>query len=145
MFLLVITSTTVYAEETGLTSFPEPVDPNSWVLPEVMTWDDYRPVPGIDWRDADIEPERVLRGALVIVDFPDREFILSQPIGSDVAGNPIAIGNVPREEIGDFWVNFLDTPQPLNNYRTMNEYWRENSYGKWQMEIDSFGPYPYGF
>ena len=145
MFLLVITSTTVYAEETGLTSFPEPVDPNSWVLPEEMTWDDYRPVPGIDWRDADIEPERVLRGALVIVDFPDREFILSQPIGSDVAGNPIAIGNVPREEIGDFWVNFLDTPQPLNNYRTMNEYWRENSYGKWQMEIDSFGPYRMDF
>ncbi|MGA5691711.1 M6 family metalloprotease domain-containing protein [Cytobacillus pseudoceanisediminis] len=140
-FLLLTVSSAAYAEKPGLGDFPDPADAQSWELPENMTWEDYRPVPGIDWRTADIEPERVLRGALVIVDFPDREFILSQPEGSEVAGNPIGTGNIPRDEIGQFWVDFLNKPQPLNNYRTINEYWRENSYGKWAVELDSFGTY----
>ncbi|KAF0822781.1 M6 family metalloprotease domain-containing protein [Cytobacillus firmus] len=139
--LLMTISSAAYAEKPGLEDFPEPADGQSWELPEDMTWEDYRPVPGIDWRTADIEPERVLRGALVIVDFPDREFILSQPEGSEVAGNPIGTGNIPRDEIGQFWVDFLNKPQPLNNHRTINEYWRENSYGKWAVELDSFGTY----
>ncbi|WP_226619556.1 M6 family metalloprotease domain-containing protein [Cytobacillus firmus] len=139
--LLMTISSAAYAEKPGLEDFPEPADGQSWKLPEDMTWEDYRPVPGIDWRTADIEPERVLRGALVIVDFPDREFILSQPEGSEVAGNPIGTGNISRDEIGQFWVDFLNKPQPLNNHRTINEYWRENSYGKWAVELDSFGTY----
>ncbi|UYG97389.1 M6 family metalloprotease domain-containing protein [Cytobacillus firmus] len=139
--LLMTISSAAYAEKPGLEDFPEPADVQSWELPEDMTWEDYRPVPGIDWRTADIEPERVLRGALVIVDFPDREFILSQPEGSEVAGNPIGTGNIPRDEIGQFWVDFLNKPQPMNNHRTINEYWRENSYGKWAVELDSFGTY----
>lgn len=139
--LLMTISSAAYAEKPGLEDFPEPADVQSWELPEDMTWEDYLPVPGIDWRTADIEPERVLRGALVIVDFPDREFILSQPEGSEVAGNPIGTGNIPRDEIGQFWVDFLNKPQPLNNHRTINEYWRENSYGKWAVELDSFGTY----
>lgn len=143
--LLFVVPTNAFAEKPGLTAFPEPVDPRSWVLPENMTWNDYKPLPGIDWRSANIQPERVLKGALIIVDFPDREFILSRSVGSEIAGNPIGVGNVPREKIGDFWVNFLNKPQPLNNYRTINEYWRENSYGKWAVELDSFGPYRMDF
>lgn len=139
VFLLIL-STTVYTA-SGLSSFPDPIDSQSWVLPEDMTWDDYQPIPGIDWRDADVEPERLLKGALVVVDFPDREFILSQPTGSGLAGNPVSIGNIPRDEIGDFWVDFLNKPQPLNNNRSINEFWRENSFGKWGVELDSFGPY----
>lgn len=134
-------SSAAYAEKPGMADFPEPADPQSWVLPEDMTWEDYRPVPGINWHTAEIKPERVLRGALVIVDFPDREFILSHAEGTEIAGNPIGTGNIPRDEIGQFWVNFLNKPQPLNNYRTINEYWRENSYGKWAVELDSFGTY----
>ncbi|MED3574025.1 M6 family metalloprotease domain-containing protein [Cytobacillus praedii] len=140
-FILLMVSSAAYAEKPGMEDFPEAADPQSWVLPEDMTWEDYRPVPGINWHTADIKPERVLRGALVIVDFPDREFILSQPEGTEIAGNPIGTGNIPRDEIGQFWVNFLNKPQPLNNYRTINEYWRENSYGKWAVELDSFGTY----
>lgn len=139
LFLMLL-STTVNAAPSGLTTFPDPVDSQSWVLPEDMTWDDYRPVPGIDWRDTDIEPERVLKGALVVVDFQDRDFILSQEEGSELAGNPV-YGNVPREEIPEFWEDFLNKPQPLNNNRSINEFWRENSFGKWAVEIDAFGPY----
>ena len=125
----------------GLRTFPEPVDEQSWKLPRDMTWEEYKPVPGIDWRDTDIEPERVIKGALVIVDFPDREFILSQEEESEIAGNPIDVGSIPRDEIGQFWLDFLNTPQKLNNYRTIDEYWRENSYGKWAIDLDAFGTY----
>lgn len=138
-------STTAYAAKPGLESFPEPVDSQSWVLPHDMTWDDYRPVPGIDWKTSDIKPERVIKGALIIVDFPDREFMLSQPEGSEIAGNPIGTGNIPRDQLGKFWVDFLSKPQPLNNYSTVNDYWRENSYGKWKIELDAFGPYRMDF
>ncbi|SFB07716.1 M6 family metalloprotease domain-containing protein [Lentibacillus halodurans] len=140
-FLLTFMSaTSVFAAQPGLPSFPEPEDTQSWVLPEDMTWDDYKSVPGIDWRNTDVEPDRVLKGALVVVDFPDREFILSQEEGSELAGNPIN-GNIPREDVPEFWENFLTEPQPLNNYRSIDEFWRENSYGKWAVEIDAFGTY----
>ncbi|MBB6451284.1 M6 family metalloprotease-like protein [Geomicrobium halophilum] len=131
---------TAYAH-AGLSEFPDPVDEESWVLPRDMTWDDYQPVPGIDWRDTEIEADREIRGALILVDFPDQEFILSQPEGSDPAGNPIAASEIPEEELGEWWEDFLNTPQSLNNYRTVDEFWRENSYGGWAVELDAFGPY----
>ncbi|GHH96930.1 M6 family metalloprotease domain-containing protein [Neobacillus kokaensis] len=134
-------SSTAYADQPGLSDFPEPVDPQSWVLPRDMSWSDYRPVPGIDWNKSDIKAERVIRGALIIVDFQDRDFILSEPEGSEIAGNPIGTGKIPRDQIGKFWENFLNKPSALNNYRTVNEYWRENSFGKWQIEVKSFGTY----
>ena len=128
------------ADEPGLTSFPEPVDSESWVLPSDMTWDDFRSVPGITWQDVDVEPERVLKGALVLADFSDQEFIVTQPVGSDVAGNP-QIGDVANEDLREFWLDYLNTPQPMNNYRTISDYWTENSNGKWKVELDAFGPY----
>ncbi|WP_232423552.1 MULTISPECIES: hypothetical protein [Bacillus] len=88
VFVLMSISSTVYAKQPGLSSFPKPVDTQSWVLPRDMIWKDYKPIPGIDWQKSTIEPERVLRGALIIVDFPDQEFIISQSKGSEIAGNP---------------------------------------------------------
>ena len=134
-------STTVYAEQPGLSNFPEPADAQSWVLPRDMTWKDYKPVPGVDWNTSDIKADRVIRGSLIIVDFQDRDFILNQPEGSELAGNPIGTGKIPRDQIGKFWEDFLNKPSALNNYRTVNEYWRENSFGKWKIELKSFGTY----
>ncbi|WP_227003923.1 FIMAH domain-containing protein [Salicibibacter halophilus] len=134
-------SQTAYANEVGLAEFPAPVDDESWVLPRDMTWDDYQSVPGINWQDTDIEPDREIRGAIILVDFPDQEFILTEPEGSDPAGNPIDASEVPEEELGDWWEDFLNTPQELNNHRTVDEFWMENSYGEWGVELDAFGPY----
>ena len=138
---LLLFSPTVFAAPSGLDSFPDAVDSETWVLPEDMEWDDYQAVPGVNWNEVTAEPERLLKGALVLVDFADQEFISSLPEGSDEAGNPIGSGDIPREELGQFWEDFLNKPQELNHYRTINEYWRENSYGKWGVEIDAFGPY----
>lgn len=138
-FLMVL-SPSVFAAPSGLPAFPEAVDTETWQLPEDITWDDYKPVPGIDWNEADVEPEKVLKGALIVVDYQDRDFISSMEEGSELAGNPV-LGDIPREDIPEFWENFLNTPQPLNNYRTIDEYWKENSFGKWSVELDSYGPY----
>ncbi|MBU5466873.1 M6 family metalloprotease domain-containing protein [Virgibacillus sp. MSJ-26] len=138
---LSISPTTFAAEHSGLDEFPKAVDKESWVLPEDMAWEDYNPIPGIDWNNAPVDPERTIKGAIVLVDFQDQEFISSQTKGSDVAGNPVNKGDVPREELSEYWVDFLNKPQMLNNYRTIDEYWRENSFGKWGVDLDGFGPY----
>lgn len=124
-----------------LSDFPYP-DQSSWVLPKVMTWEDYRAIPNVNWNEMDeVKPERELKGALILVDFPDREFILTQPEASDFAGNPVGIGGIKREDLPEWWVDFLNKPQELNNYRTLNEYWRENSFGKWSVDLEAFGVY----
>ncbi|MCM3740623.1 M6 family metalloprotease domain-containing protein [Oceanobacillus luteolus] len=138
--LLALSSPVAFAAEPGLDNLPGPVDPQSWVNPDDMTWNDYIQVPGIDWNTADFEPETELKGALILVDFPDQDFILTQPKGSEIAGNP-QIDAVPREELGEWWKDFLNTPSELNNYQTIDGFWKENSQGKWGVSLDSFGPY----
>ncbi|RYG74171.1 M6 family metalloprotease domain-containing protein [Lentibacillus lipolyticus] len=141
VFLFVFSSAaTVYEAKPGQASFPKPVDTESWVLPENMTWEDYKPVPGYDWKDVDIKPEKELKGALIVVDFPDREFIITQEEESGLAGNPIN-GGIPREDVPQYWEDFLMKPQKLNNFTTINQFWRENSFGKWAVDIDAFGTY----
>lgn len=128
------------AAQPGLPEFPESIDEESWMLPRDQTWEDFNELPGKGWDEVDAEPERVLKGALVLVDFPDLQFqVLNEP-GTDPAGNP-QIGNVPEDELVDFWLDYLNTPQELNNYRTISDFWTENSYGKWQVELDGYGVY----
>lgn len=148
--LLIFSSTISFAETQntsdqgtpGLTDFPDPIDDESWVLPREMTWDDYRPIPGIDWNNSDlIDPELEIKGAIILVDFPDQKFILSQPEGSDPAGNPVGVGEIPRDDLPQWWEDYLNTPQEINNYSTIDGYWKENSFGKWSVDLTSFGVY----
>ncbi len=138
--MLSISSTAAFAKEPGLDKMPEPVDPQSWVNPEDMTWNDYKQIPGIDWNNTDIKPETELKGALILVDFPDQDFILSKPKGSELIGNP-QVDAVPREEMGEWWKEFLNVPSELNNYQTIDSFWKENSNGKWGVSLESYGPY----
>jgi hypothetical protein len=86
----------------GLATAPRPVDPQSWVLPADMSWHDYRPIPGFNWADDHRQPPKKLRAALILGDFSDRQFLVTRPKGSDVIGNPIGAGGVPRAKVGDF-------------------------------------------
>jgi M6 family metalloprotease-like protein len=128
------------AKPTGLKRPPLPIDPQSWVLPENMTWSDYRPIPGFDWVDEN-QPPKKLRAALILADFPDREFIATRRRRSDPMGNPVRAGGVPRDEVGEFYKDLLNTPQALNHGRTINEYWLEDSYGLVGIDMEPFGPY----
>ncbi len=126
----------------GLDTFPDPVDPQSWELPEWQTWEDYRPIPGVDWNASDRQPVKKIRAALILGDFEDRPFIVTQPEGSELFGNPIGVGEVPEDQVGDFYADVLiREPSALNRGHTVNEYWLEDSYGVVGVDADAFGPY----
>ena len=165
LITLISVGTAQTAEPKGLASMPDPIDPQSWQLQEDMTWDDLTPNPVIDWMkelnpDGIINPKAAgnkepIKGALLLVDFWDRPFITSQPVGSDMLGyylhnpdgslqdtithNPII--HVDKEELAKWMADFIGKPQAINHALSVDGYWRENSYGKWAIEVDAFGPY----
>ncbi|MCL1975554.1 MAG: immune inhibitor A, partial [Firmicutes bacterium] len=97
-----------------------------------------------------------IRGALILVDFIDRPFISSEALGSNLFGfglstgrgfsetitnNPI-LNHPERETLAAWWADYLNSKTGEgNNGTTINEFWRENSYGKWGVELIGFGPY----
>jgi M6 family metalloprotease-like protein len=109
-------------------SLPPDVDPISYVLPEHMTWDDYRPVPGYDWTNPAYSPPKKIRAALILADFEDQEFVAKERGFTD--------------DPADFYKRFLITePSELNNFHTVDEYWLEDSYGLVGIDAEAFGPY----
>jgi M6 family metalloprotease-like protein len=129
------------AAQQGLEAPPGPMDPSSWELPEHMTWADYTPIPGFDWEDPARQPVKKLRAALILGDFKDRPFLVTSPTGADPMGNPVQAGGIAREDVGQFYEDLFNKPQPLNHGHTLNEYWLENSFGLIGVDMDPFGPY----
>ena len=122
-------------------SLPGPLDRQMVQDQDDMTWDDYRPIPGKEWADPDLVPERGFRIALVAVDFPDQPFVMTMPRYSDMFGNP-QINPVKREEIPQFYSDFFFKPGEVNKGQTINGYWMEQSRGKFGITaLDPYGPY----
>jgi M6 family metalloprotease-like protein len=106
-----------------------------------MTWDDYRPIPGHDWADRSLVPDREFRIALVAIDFEDQPFVITQPRGSDPFGNP-QIDPIDREDVPQFYADFFLEPSEVNNGQTINGYWMEQSRGRFGITVvEPFGPY----
>lgn len=122
---------------------PEPVDPESWLFPEWHeSWEDYREVPGVDWREPPMPAQVTFNGALVLADFADRDFLVTMPAGSDVFGLPTEeASDIPRDEVAGYYHDFLMTPNEVNQFRTIDEFWRENSYGRYGIDLEPYGPY----
>ncbi|MDL9977998.1 hypothetical protein [Microbacterium candidum] len=119
-----------------------PVDPQNWVNMDDMTWDDYVPVPGTDWAHKTTGSKRHFNGAIVLVDFQNQDFVISQKEGSDVFGTPSGLANsVPRDQVPEFYRNLLNTPSQLNHGRTINEYYMEQTGGRLSVDVKAFGPY----
>lgn len=118
-----------------------PVDPQMVQDQDDMTWDDYKPIPGTDWADPSLKPEREFRMALVAVDFPDQPFVMTLPKNSDLFGNP-QVEPVSREAIPQFYSDFWLKPSDLNHGQTINGYWMEQSRGRFGItKLEAFGPY----
>ena len=102
-----------------------------------MTWDDYHPIPGVDWADPARKPtERTIRIALVMADFDDQPFVITLPKQSDLFGNP-QMDPDPARGRGEVLRGFLEqaaAPQPRH---TVNEYWMELSHGKIGVDVRS--------
>jgi M6 family metalloprotease-like protein len=124
-----------------LSSPPKPIDPQLIQDQDNMTWGDYHPIPGKNWADPSLVPERKFRMALVAVDFPDQPFVITQPKNSDLFGNP-QINPVKGEEVPEFYSNFWLKPSAVNHGQTINGYWMEQSRGKFGITtLDPYGPY----
>ena len=122
---------------------PAPIDPQNWSWQDELSWNDYKPLPGPDYSDPSIQPTvKKWKVALVLTDFPDRGFSISQPQGGTIYGTPTAEANsIPREDVPEFYRDHLNTPSPENHFQTMNRYWMEDSFGKYGVQLDAFGPY----
>ena len=127
----------------GQPGFPEPIDPQNWVNPDHMTWADYRKPPGTNWADPSKQGSvRTFRGALVLADYPNQPFVVTQPQGSTVFGNPsVEASGVPRDQVAQFYRDFLNKPGTLNRGHTIHEYWMEDSGGRYGVDLTAFGPY----
>lgn len=126
-------------------SVHDPVDPGDWVNPDDTTWADYRAIPDspAGWVDGSIDgTEREFKAAVVLVDFENQPMLLTQEAGAHVFGNPQE-GWEPlqRDEVAGWWEDYLSTPNEYNEGHTINEYWMENSNGRYSVDIDAFGPY----
>lgn len=138
--LILSTSTAFQSRKPASLSLP-PIDPQRVQDQDLMSWDDYRPIPGRNWADPSLKPERGFRLAVVGIDFPGQPFVVSLPKGSDPFGNP-QIDPVAREKVPQFYADFFMKPSEVNHGQTINGYWMEQSRGKFGItEVEVFGPY----
>src|SRR6185503_5795642 len=49
--------------------------------------------------------------------------------------------DIPRAQAAQWLADFLNKPQAINSFQTMNRYWMEDSFGKYGVQLDAFGPY----
>jgi M6 family metalloprotease-like protein len=121
---------------------PQAIDPQHYELPDTMTWSDYRKVPGTDWADPAVRgSQRNFNGALVLVDYPNQPFVVTQPANSSIYGNPSGVQNLARDAVPAFYRDFLNKPGALNRGHTIHEYWMEDSNGRYGIELNAFGVY----
>src|SRR3954447_15297260 len=131
------------APASALAGPPAPVDPQNWSFQDNLTWNDYKPLPGTDYSNPDIQPSvKKWKVALVLTDFDDKPYYVTQPAGSTIYGTPtLEAHDIPRDQVASWYRDFLNKPQALNHFQTMNRYWMEDSFGKYGVQLDAFGPY----
>ncbi|KAF2761154.1 M6 family metalloprotease [Pseudovirgaria hyperparasitica] len=119
------------------------LDLQDWQNPDQMTWDDYVPVPGIEWNDASRRGSvRNFNIALVAVDYPDMNFTITQAAGNTVFDNPQPVVNsLAREDVPGYYRDLLNKVQDLNHGHTLHEYWMEDSAGRYGVDLTAFGAY----
>lgn len=120
---------------------PPPIDPQIVRDQDDMTWDDYRPIPEVDWADTSRKgTRRTMRVAIVPADYSDLPFVVTLPKQSDLFGNP-RVDPVTRAVVPQYYADFYNKPQASNNGHTIHEYWMEQSRGQIGVSVVAFGPY----
>ena len=119
------------------------LDPQNWVNPDNMTWADYVNPPCATWNDPNRTGSiRNFKIALVAVDYPGMDVVVTQPPDSTVWGNPLLIvSNPAREDVPAYYHDLLNVPQALNHEHTLHGYWMEDSAGRFGVLLTAFRPY----
>jgi M6 family metalloprotease-like protein len=123
----------------------QPIDAQSWLDMEDLTWDDYVPVPDErpEFYDGSATgSQSQYRTAIILMEFPDEPFLISQPPESHPFGNPQPGWEpVPADEVNQWMHDYYAVPNEYNGFRTLSGYWMEDSHGRIGIDVDVFGPY----
>ena len=129
------------AEDVSDHPLLQPIDKQNWVDQGTLTWADYTAVRPDEWlTDAVPGSENQFRGAVVLGDFSDQPFLISQPAGTHPFGNPQP-GWSPVTNVRQWMDDYLTVPNQYNGGQTIHGYWMEDSHGRLGVSIDTFGPY----
>src|SRR4051812_20875725 len=131
-----------FAAPAAASAAVPPLDPQQVEDQQNMTFDDYKPIPGVDWATNGAVPTtKKVTISLVAFDFDDQPFVITQPKKSDPFGNP-QIDPVARADVPKFYADFYNKPSALNHGHTINGYWMEQSGGRVGItDIKTYGPY----
>ena len=131
------------AAEPGTSQAPDasvlqPIDPQHVVDSANQTWDDFTPNP-VDY--SKVTPKRDFHGAIVLLDFQDETFRITQD-HQDAFGNPTAgAKTVTRDEVPEYYRSLLNDPNStLNKGETIDEYWKEQTGGNIGVTLEAYGP-----
>ena len=108
-----------------------------------MAWADFVTPPGTDWAN----PERKGSGrnfniAMVMIDYPDKTFVVSGEAKSDIYGNPQPEAVViEREDVPVYYRDLLNTPNEDNRGHTLRECWMQDSLSRYGVDLTIFGAY----
>ena len=95
----------------------DPIDAQKWVDQGVLTWADYLPVPDrkVEFYDPDSVGSQVqYRTAIILVDYPDQPFLITQAPGSHPFGNPQPGWTpVAQEDVNEWMYDYYADAEPI--------------------------------
>jgi M6 family metalloprotease-like protein len=144
---LVLVAAAVAAVPAAAADHPllQPVDKQVWKIHSQQTWADYKQVRPDAWNSPLTSQGSQIqyKGAVILLDFNDQPFLITQPVGSHRFGNPLPGLGAPvaRDDVDDWMLQFLNFPNQFNNGQGIHAYWMEDSYGKIGVDLQTFGPY----
>ncbi|WP_157987462.1 M6 family metalloprotease domain-containing protein [Jiangella endophytica] len=131
------------ADDAG-TSPIVPVDQQVWKEQADMTWDDYVPVRPEEWNQDTTSQgsESQYRTAVILVEYTDQPFLISQEPESHPFGNPLPPWKpVAHDELNQWFYDYYAVPNEYNEGQTLHGYWMETSHGRIGATVEVFGPY----
>ena len=124
----------------------QPIDAQNWVDQGELTWDDYTDVPDRkpEYYDpaASVGSQNQYKTAIILIDFQDQPFLISQPPESHPFGNPQPGWTpVPPEGVNQWMHDYYAVPNEFNGGMTLHSYWMEDTHGRIGVDVEVFGPY----
>jgi M6 family metalloprotease-like protein len=122
----------------------QPIDAQNWVDQGELTWAAYKPIRPAAWNSAATSEgsENQYNTAIILVDYPDQPFLITQAPGAHPFGNPQPGWQpIPREGVNEWFRKYYAEPNQYNGGQTLHAYWMEDSHGRIGVDVRVFGPY----
>ncbi len=121
-----------------------PVDEQVWEEQAEMTWDDYQQIRPDAWNQdtTSTGSENQYRTAVILLEYPDQQFLIEQEPASHPFGNPLPPWEpVSPDEVNQWYYDYYAVPNEHNQGQTLHGYWMETSHGRIGVTVEVFGPY----